>query len=126
MIGNLTFNVAQLQKEAVGATRTGQVVAGLYQLVPEIEEMASPSALPADGDLRQSGTDAGRREVGEPETSEPVLTGSVRLMHTQGGVLVQGHLHAQATLSCSRCLEPVGVPLEIDLEEIFMAYYRGE
>lgn len=119
MIENLTFNVAQLQKEAVGATRTGQVVAGLYRLVPEIEELAAPAALPADRDFRQPETTTERRESDDQETSGPVLTGSVRLMHTQGGVMVQGHLHAQATLSCSRCLEPVGVPLDIDLEEIF-------
>ncbi len=111
VLDNLTFNVAQLLKEPVGATRSGQVVAGLFDLLPELEQMA-----PAVG---------GRQEPSvQPKTEderavEPVLTGSVRLMHTQGGVLVQGRLHAQAALSCSRCLEPVAVPLEVELEESF-------
>ena len=40
MIDDLTFNVAQLLKEPIGATRNGQVAAGLFGLVPELEQMA--------------------------------------------------------------------------------------
>jgi uncharacterized protein len=111
VVDNLTFNVAQLLKEPIGATRNGQVVAGLFGLLPELGQMgAAPypereALVPPEGVGQQAG--------------EPVLTGPVRLMHTQGGVLVQGKLHAQATLSCSRCLEPVAVPLDVELEEIF-------
>jgi hypothetical protein len=105
---NLTFNVAQLLKEPIGATRTGQVVAGLFGLLPELGQTASTAPE------REVGSARSRAE--DQQAAEPALIGSVRLMHTQGGVLVQGKLHAQATLSCSRCLEPVGVPLDVEEE----------
>jgi uncharacterized protein len=111
VVDNLTFNVAQLLKEPIGATRSGQVVAGLFWLLPELERMVAPA---------YSEQEALRWPEGRSErAAEPVLTGPVRLLHSQGGVLVQGKLHAQATLSCSRCLEPVAVPLDVELEEIF-------
>lgn len=94
----LTFNVAQLLKEPIGATRTGEVSVDLRRLVPEAELDAADS---------------------EQDTPEPILSGPVRLMHTNDGVLVQGDLNADLVLPCSRCLEPVEVPLEIKLEEIF-------
>jgi DUF177 domain-containing protein len=108
---NLIFNVAQLMKEPIGATRNGQVVAGLFGLLPELEQVAA--IVPGRDDT------PARSKADDERAAEPVLTGSVRLMHTQGGVLVQGRLHAEAALSCSRCLEPVVVPLDVDLEEIF-------
>jgi uncharacterized protein len=111
VIDNLTFNVAQLLKEPIGATRNGQVVAGLFGLLPELEQMAPPA--------RRAQESSGGPEAESNWADDPVLTGSVRLMHTQGGVLVQGRLHAQAALGCSRCLEPVAVPLDVELEEIF-------
>ena len=37
MIDNLTFNVAQLMKEAVGSSRHVHVAADLHELAPEIE-----------------------------------------------------------------------------------------
>jgi uncharacterized protein len=94
MIENLSFNVAQLLKEPIGVTRSGRVVADLFRLVPE---------------LRQ-----------DQSSTETALVGSVRLMHSQGGILVQGKLYAETTLACSRCLQPVVVPLNVDLEEIFV------
>jgi uncharacterized protein len=111
VIHNLTFNVAQLLKEPIGATRSGQVVAGLFGLLPELEQMAAPA------DAEQEAYPLAEGKAGRAD--EPVLTGPVRLLHTQGGVLVQGKLHAQATLSCSRCLAPVAVPLDVEVEEIF-------
>jgi uncharacterized protein len=110
VIDNLTFNVAQLLKEPIGATRSGQVVADLSRLLPMLEQMVPP-APKAEKDLVPPSP--------EVQAGESVLTGTVRLMHTQGGVLVQGRLHAQATLACSRCLEPVAVPLDVELEEVF-------
>ncbi len=93
---NLIFNVAQLLKEPVGATRSATVVAGLYRLAPELaQDMAADNA------------------------DEPTLTGPIRLMRTGNDILVQGHLHAELTLSCSRCLAPVDAPLHIELEELF-------
>jgi DUF177 domain-containing protein len=111
VIDNLTFNVAQLLKEPIGATRNGQVVADLFGLLPELKQTAPP-ALREEKDLVPLKAEEG-------QTDQSVLTGPVRLMHTQVGVLVQGRFHAQATLGCSRCLEPVAVPLDVELEEIF-------
>jgi uncharacterized protein len=109
VIDNLIFNVAQLLKEPVGATRNGEVVAGLFGLLPELERVVptdhSEVAVPVKTEDRPIG--------------EPVLRGPVRLMHTQGGVLVQGRLCGEATLLCARCLDPVTVPLDVELEEIF-------
>jgi uncharacterized protein len=42
-------------------------------------------------------------------------------MHTTDGVLVQGHLAAQVSIPCVRCLEPVLVSLDVELEETFAA-----
>lgn len=111
MVDNLTFNVAQLLKEPVGATRNGMVVAALFGLLPELQQIISAAYPEQEATVSPNGEDN--------PAGAPVLTGPVRLMHTQGGVLVQGRLHAQAMLSCSRCLEPVAVPLDVELEEIF-------
>ena len=94
MIDNLSFNVAQLLKEPIGATRTGDVAANLVSLMPDLEL--------------------------EPGADETVLRGPVRLMHSQGGILVQGELHSEASLPCSRCLRPASVPLGVELEEVFV------
>jgi uncharacterized protein len=106
---NLIFNVSQLLKEPVGATRTGEVAAGLFGLLHELERIVPPG---------YAATVSAEEAEGHP-AGEPVLRGQARLMHTQGGVLVQGKLHGEATLLCVRCLEPVTVPLDVDLEEIF-------
>lgn len=111
MIDNLTFNVAQLLKEPIGATRNGQVVADLFGLLPELEQMVPPA-------FRQL-KDLTPPKAEDVQTGQSVVTGPVRLMHLQGGVLVQGRLHAQATLGCSRCLELVAVPVDVEVEEIF-------
>jgi uncharacterized protein len=93
---NLIFNVAQLLKEAVGATRSATVAADLYRLAPELAEAGVPKII-----------------------AQPVLSGRVRLLLTGDGILAQGDLSAEVTLPCSRCLEPVVVPIDIELEEIF-------
>ena len=94
MIDNLTFNVAQLLKDPVGATRTGDVVADVGHLAPELQQVEDAPAA--------------------------VLSGSVRLMHINDGILAQGMLHTQVMLPCARCLNPVSVPLDVELEEIFV------
>jgi uncharacterized protein len=109
VIDNLSFNVAQLLKEPIGAVRNGMVAADLYGLLPDLAQTILPS---------QAHVSASAGEV-EEQSDQPVLTGPVRLMHTQGGVLVQGRLEGEVTLSCSRCLEPVTVPLRVEVEEIF-------
>ena len=96
MIDNVTYNVAQLLKEPIGATRNGEINADLSHLVPEKDEASTP------------------------EGPKVLLSGPVRLMHITDGVLVQGDLKANITLPCVRCLEPVSVPLSVQLEETFV------
>jgi uncharacterized protein len=92
------FNVAQLLKEPVGATRNGEIDAQLKDLVSESE-------------LKQVGA--------ADDLPEISLAGPVRLMHTVNGVLVQGDLEAEVVLQCARCLEPVTISLEVPVEETF-------
>jgi len=98
VIKDLTFNVAQLLKEPVGASRVGQIAANLAALIPDLEQTMQVQPAP------------GAR-----------LVGPVRLMHTTEGVLVQGRLSAQVNIPCARCLEPVPVSLDVELEETFAA-----
>lgn len=91
MVDSLRFNVAQLLRDPVGTSRHADVAADLGALALELGEAAAAQRL----------------------------TGSIRLMHTHAGVLVQGRLAAEATFPCARCLEPVVVPLKIELEEVF-------
>jgi len=93
---NLTFNVAQLLRESVGATRSATVVADVYRLVPELAESGVPGVV-----------------------EQPELSGRVRLMLMGDGILAQGDLSAELTLPCSRCLESVVVPIDVELEEVF-------
>lgn len=44
----------------------------------------------------------------------------LRLESVVEGVLVSGHASAVATGACVRCLEPVDVPVEVDLQELFV------
>jgi hypothetical protein len=90
----LTFNIAQLIMEPIGATRIGEVSADLLQVAPDLKQVEGAPLTP--------------------------LTGSVRLMNTSNGILVQGDLHAVATLPCARCLEPVSAPIDFKLEEVFV------
>lgn len=87
---SLAFNVAQLLKEPMGATRTVAIAADLARLAPDLEQPA-----------------------------ETPVVGQMQLMHTLGRVLVQGTARGQVVLPCVRCLEPVQTPLRIDIEEIF-------
>jgi uncharacterized protein len=88
---DLLFNVAQLLKDAVGSSRKVELAVNLHQLAPELSG--------DDRDLE--------------------LQGSVRLMNTNAGILVHGQLTGEAILACARCLEPVTVPLELEIEELF-------
>jgi uncharacterized protein len=90
VVDTLTYNVAQLLRDTVGAYRNVEASANLGELAPELAE-----------------------------TGGAVLSGPIRLMHTNTGILVQGRLRAQVQMSCARCLEPVAVPLEVTVEEVF-------
>ena len=41
------------------------------------------------------------------------------MMHINAGVLVQGSLNTETVQACARCLEPVVVPLSVEMEEVF-------
>jgi uncharacterized protein len=90
VVDSLTFNVAQLLRDTVGAYRSIEAVAELGELAPELEGV-----------------------------SDSVLSGPVRLMHTDAGILVQGRFLAEMQMNCARCLEPVAVPLDVSVEELF-------
>lgn len=90
MVDSLTYNVAQLLRDTVGAYRNVEASADLGELTPELEG-----------------------------AGDAVLSGALRLMHTNTGILVQGRLRTLMQVSCARCLEPVAVPLEITVEEVF-------
>jgi uncharacterized protein len=47
------------------------------------------------------------------------LTGKVRLLRTDSGILATGRLHTEACVPCRRCLEPLSVGIDIELEEEF-------
>lgn len=47
------------------------------------------------------------------------LTGKVKFTKILDGVLVTGDLETVVEVNCDRCLEPVDVPVEIELEEEF-------
>lgn len=93
MVDSLIFNVAQLLREPVGSVRHLEAAADLQRLAPELEGAEGAPAA--------------------------TLSGPVRMIHTNTGILVQGRLRAEAALACARCLDPVAVPLAIELEEIF-------
>jgi uncharacterized protein len=48
--------------------------------------------------------------------AEPV-DGSVRVSRTNRGLLVRGHASAALADTCSRCLRPIEVPLELAIDE---------
>ena len=52
------------------------------------------------------------------------LAGSIALMRTSQGILVTGKLRTGLRMACLRCLEPVDVDVELDLEEEFYPVAR--
>ena len=58
-----------------------------------------------------------RNYVLDPE--EPVHRGTVRLLRTPDGVLVEAHADLLLDAACSRCLTPFSYPEHIHFEEIY-------
>ena len=56
---------------------------------------------------------------GDLVLAEPVA-GSVRAVRTNRGLVVTGHVSTALADTCGRCLVPVVVPLELDLDEEFL------
>jgi uncharacterized protein len=54
----------------------------------------------------------------ELEVTKP-LTGKVRLLRSDDGILVTGHIKTEVRVPCVRCLTLFTVPIEIDVEESF-------
>jgi uncharacterized protein len=50
---------------------------------------------------------------------EDLLTGPLKMIRTTNGILVTGALRTVLELECSRCLEPVSMPIELEIEEEF-------
>jgi uncharacterized protein len=85
----LQFNVAQLLKEATGATRNYSISAtNLSELDAEVR-VVSP------------------------------ITGHVKFMHTGPNILVAGALKTTIQKECGRCLTTFTEPVSIELEEEF-------
>lgn len=94
MLDELRFNVAQLLRDSVGASRTADVVVDPYVLAPELAS-------------------------GQEDLPAADLVGTVRLMHINAGILARGRFSVTVTVACARCLEPVAAPLAFDLEEVY-------
>jgi uncharacterized protein len=47
------------------------------------------------------------------------ITGKVRLVRTNDGILVTGHIRTVVRVPCRRCLMPASAPVEVNLEEVF-------
>lgn len=57
-------------------------------------------------------------EIEELEALNP-LVGTVQLLRTHSGILVSGEVSTALKVTCSRCLEPVVMPVRFFLEENF-------
>lgn len=86
----LQFNVAQLLKEKVEASRTYEIK---NAIVP-VDDLALAITAP--------------------------ITGHIRLVRVETNVLVTGTLHTTLNLPCTRCLEPVEAPVTVEIEETFV------
>lgn len=71
--------------------------------------------------------------IAEPlgEAAASVVTGSiidlsVRLESVHEGILATGEVDADAEALCSRCLEPLKLPVEVDFQELFAYSGSGE
>ena len=85
----LEFNVAQLLKEATGATRSYEVVTDLSSDFDQELKIVSP------------------------------LSGQVRFLRTGPNILVTGTLETTIEKECGRCLTSFTTPVTIELEEEF-------
>ena len=71
------------------------------------------------GSLRKYDLDEGPLLLGD-DLKVDFLRGTLRLMHTNEGILVQGRLTTQVELECVRCLEPFTYQLSFRLAERFL------
>ncbi len=95
---DLIFNMAQLLKERVGATRKLHFDTALLAL-----------------------DEAAERANGVLEAHN--LRGDAKVTRLGDGLLVQGDVLADVLVECSRCLEEFSVPVDAYLEEQFQSTY---
>lgn len=93
---DLVFNVAQLLKEQVGATR--KLNLNTAALALDDAEAGDPGAGPVDACR---------------------LTGQAKVTRIGNALLVQGDVAAEVEVDCSRCLDRVSMPVEGTLEETY-------
>jgi uncharacterized protein len=60
--------------------------------------------------------------VADDVTLRP-LQGSFRATRTSNGIYLHGALTGGIEVSCTRCLAPIGVPLDLELDDLF--HYRA-
>ncbi len=56
-------------------------------------------------------------DLGEDLVQASPLSAHVRVARTNRGLLVTGHLRTGLAETCSRCLRPITVPIEADIDE---------
>jgi uncharacterized protein len=95
------FNVSSLAKARLGTSITLNVDTGLQTL-------ADSSAARTDN-------------LVEPVQALVVdfLCGTIRVTRVTDGLFVQGTVESRLELECVRCLEPLALPITLDLEETF-------
>lgn len=76
--------------------------------------LKSPAGASREYDLDEDITD-----IDEDLDVVAALTGRVRFLRTGNGILVTGHVQTEIRVPCRRCLTPVTVLIEMDLEEQF-------
>lgn len=91
----MVFNVAQLLKERVGATRKFH--------------LETPDLV----------LDEGNEEANLAGLEAHNTRGDVKVTRLSDGLLVQGDVEADVRMQCSRCLESFDLPVEASLEEQF-------
>ncbi|MEA2609742.1 MAG: hypothetical protein QOJ75_1985 [Chloroflexota bacterium] len=72
------------------------------------------------GAERNLQVDAATIDLGEDLSLAEPVSGHVRLLRTNRGILAHADLHAALALECSRCLRDVTIPLEIRLQEEYL------
>jgi uncharacterized protein len=90
VLHDLQFNVAQLLKEATGATRSYEV-----------------------------NSEAAEKKLDDEIKIVSPLVGQVRFLRTGSDILVTGRLDTTVQKSCGRCLTVFTTPVSIELEEEF-------
>ena len=102
----MQYNVAQLLKEPMGSTRSFRVEAG---------PICNADPHPPRGPRARYGAMFPVEEL-SPATD---VSGSVRMLRTHRGVLVNAELEIKSVVTCSRCVDDFGWVSTLHIEEEF-------